>query len=226
MVSCTASFCNSLTNRISLISGNPLGTRYKPCKTAGDGIFSARSNPTGPLYPEGPRYWHAHTHSPSTRPSNPNFYVYTFFSVAVSSSPSYTFPLRPPPHSRYSEASQPLQPQILRPSSQLQAQIQPELRQPEETNGNTPTTSNLMFDRVLTSSPANLEEIVEEDQESYRGGYLAGNTPGYLQVPFRGPNTDAMQVEFDPDGEFIAADSETEPSSPDKTNDLMLFPER
>lgn len=68
--------------------GNTLGTRYKPCVAAAEGLFSSSRPPSNPLYPSGSKYWHCHQSSPR----GTKFYVYTFFSDRVSSSPSYSFP--------------------------------------------------------------------------------------------------------------------------------------
>lgn len=65
------------------ICGNPLGSRYKPCQAAAEGLFASRHHPLGPLTPEGPRYWHAH--SSPLQPAQS--YVYTFFAENVSSTP-------------------------------------------------------------------------------------------------------------------------------------------
>ncbi|PFH48994.1 hypothetical protein AMATHDRAFT_64090 [Amanita thiersii Skay4041] len=59
------------------LCGNPLGTRYKPCRTATEGIFSSRGHSS-------------RQHSPTIIPRLP---IYSFFATAVSPSPSYTFPL-------------------------------------------------------------------------------------------------------------------------------------
>jgi hypothetical protein len=66
-------------------SGNPLGSRYKPCQAAAEGLFASRHHPSGPLTPEGPRYWHAHS-SPLQHAQS---YVYTFFAENVTSTPTY-----------------------------------------------------------------------------------------------------------------------------------------
>ena len=64
------------------VCGNPLGTRYRPCTTAADGLFISRfrSNPL-PTRPNGPCYWRPISHSP---------FIYTFFPTAVTSSPPHT----------------------------------------------------------------------------------------------------------------------------------------
>ncbi|KAG2055062.1 hypothetical protein BDR06DRAFT_911936 [Suillus hirtellus] len=67
------------------ICGNPLGSRYKPCQAAAEGLFASRHHPSGPLIPEGPRYWHAHS-SPLQHAQS---YVYTFFAENVTSTPTH-----------------------------------------------------------------------------------------------------------------------------------------
>ncbi|KAG2116783.1 hypothetical protein DEU56DRAFT_164747 [Suillus clintonianus] len=67
------------------ICGNPLGSRYKPCQAAAEGLFASRHHPSGPLTPEGPRYWHAHS-SPLQHAQS---YVYTFFAENVTSTPTH-----------------------------------------------------------------------------------------------------------------------------------------
>jgi hypothetical protein len=91
------------------VCGNPLGTRYKPCQAASEGIFTSRNkhpSPTrraGPLHPSGPRYWGSsrassisrshRSEGSSERSPSSTFYVYTFFADHVSSSPACPFPL-------------------------------------------------------------------------------------------------------------------------------------
>lgn len=77
----------------------------------------------------------------------------------------------------------------------------------------------MLFDRVMTSSPTPLSDVgeAEEEQDDRNpGAYL------YLPLPVTGAYMNSMGARFDPDGEFI----EREPSSPDKTGEFMLFPER
>ncbi|KAH9919693.1 uncharacterized protein B0H18DRAFT_1086571 [Fomitopsis serialis] len=81
------------------VCGNTLGTRYLPCQAASEGLFShSASNHTPaprPLGPTGPQYWRNRrppsASSSSTRTSS-SFYLYTFFADHVSSSPAYAFP--------------------------------------------------------------------------------------------------------------------------------------
>jgi len=83
------------------VCGNTLGTRYKPCQAAAEGLFNGSPRTLRELRPEGSRYWHAH---PTSRPKSPTasastsppYYIYTFFSSNVSSSPDFTFPHHPP----------------------------------------------------------------------------------------------------------------------------------
>jgi hypothetical protein len=81
--SCVLKMTRNITDCV--LSGNPLGSRYKPCHAAAEGLFATRHHhPSGPLTPEGPRYWHAH--SPPPQHAQP--YVYTFFSENVTSTPT------------------------------------------------------------------------------------------------------------------------------------------
>ncbi|KDR84439.1 hypothetical protein GALMADRAFT_151335 [Galerina marginata CBS 339.88] len=76
------------------VCGNPLGTRYTPCKSAADTFFCSRNNeksqPSASSShlrgPEGPQYW-----QPSS-PRGSDHTIYTFFSNAVTSTPTYEFP--------------------------------------------------------------------------------------------------------------------------------------
>ena len=169
------------------LSGKPLGTRYKPCKTASEGIFAPRSNGrpcvSSPLHPEGSRYWHAQSHtrssiSPTTSSHTPQhdqtasksftnhssglYYVYTFFSTSVSSSPAYSFPPRHPSiHPTSSESQppqQPYQPQY-RPRS-FQFQQRPQVTQPN------PQIPSPFSRSGFTAGPAaNLNNEINDDND-------------------------------------------------------------
>ena len=65
----------------SLYSGNTLGTRYKPCQTAADGLFSFNNVSQVPICPQGPRYWHGRASGALSRTSSS--YIYTFFASNV-----------------------------------------------------------------------------------------------------------------------------------------------
>ena len=124
-----------------IYSGKPLGMRYKPCKTASDGIFNSRpngrQNPSA-FSPEGSRYWHAQSHTraasstsapsdqsgPHSKINASSFFVYTFFSTSVSSSPAYAFPPRAAQNNNLSPELQP-QPLPLRPEYQSPPDLEP-----------------------------------------------------------------------------------------------------
>jgi len=94
----------------------------------------------------------------------------------------------------------------------------------------------VLVDRGLTASPSPLSdagdgtpevreaqgEDVDADADGiYAYRYRYGEDDGY-PYPYQPLEGGERRAEvFDPDGEFIA-----EPESPDKTGDLMLFPER
>lgn len=63
--------------------GNPLGTRYRPCKTAAEGLFSTAVIPPHSNRPSGPAYWR-NLPSPSTTSVS---FIYTIFPDHVSSFP-------------------------------------------------------------------------------------------------------------------------------------------
>jgi hypothetical protein len=217
------------------VCGNPLGTRYKPCKTAAEGIFTSRPRPSGPVHPEGPRYWHAHSHphasSSTSRASltGGTFYVYTFFATSVTSSPAYAFPPRPALTSHHSAST----PQAQTYQSQFQVPLQRQPPQPQQppqqqqqqqasTLDAEPIFDASIYDRGVTASPTPLSDVGEGEGEGESEGYAyqyqyQATDPYQYQYP----PPDAMSGPFDPDGEFIA-----EPSSPDKTGDAMLPPER
>ncbi|KAF9023121.1 hypothetical protein BDZ89DRAFT_1070125 [Hymenopellis radicata] len=167
------------------VCGNPLGTRYRPCKTAEDGIFVPHaSHPRPHPHPDGPAYWH--DSAASTPP--PDFYIYTFFSSAVSSAPTYSFSSRPA-HIRQHH-----------PPQQIAVYSQP----PPLVD----LDDSLMFSRTITSSPVPLSDVGEEDDRE--GGYaMASNWAEFAN----------SSTPLDPDGDDT-------PNSPDKSNEVMLFPER
>lgn len=177
-------------------SGNPIGTRYRGCKTSGDGVTHVRHKPSSslPIRPEGQWYWR----TPNTL-TTAESYTYTFFSNAVSSSPSHIFPSQP---------------------------YIPEVRSDNYENDNLQpvTYTATMFDRVMTASPTPLSNLGEDERGiSYQDSYVTRDVPPFIPpfptIPLRGE----WASMYDPDGEFITT---PEPGSPEKTNDLMLFPER
>jgi len=91
-----------LTWTCFLFSGNPLGTRYTPCKSASDGFFCTRQSdkiPSSSIHPNP----HTTTVGPASYSrvfGTPKHHIYTFFADAVSPTPSYTFPTRKPSASR------------------------------------------------------------------------------------------------------------------------------
>lgn len=64
-------------------SGNPLGTRYRPCKSAAEGLFSTATPPAHPNHPSGSAYWR----NPPSNPLSSNCFIYTLFPDRVSSFP-------------------------------------------------------------------------------------------------------------------------------------------
>ncbi|KAF9779420.1 hypothetical protein BJ322DRAFT_1129764 [Thelephora terrestris] len=64
--------------------GNLLGTRYRPCKAAAEGLFSTATTPSHPNCPSGSAYWR-NPPSPSLSSSTP--FIYTLFPNHVSSFP-------------------------------------------------------------------------------------------------------------------------------------------
>jgi len=194
------------------VCGNPLGTRYKPCKTAGDGIFTSCAKPSGPLYPGGPRYWHGTSNpsSSSSQSSHP-FFVYTFFASAVTSFPAHDFPHRSRPQYSTETRSQIIQPAPVQQSSRWLAPPAPVDSSAEAREG---IPSRVFDDRYLNESPANLSD---DDQEPYQGSLIAAGSSVY--VPPSTPNEQAL----DPDGEMITLH---ESESLDKSTEVTIFPER
>ncbi|EGN94958.1 hypothetical protein SERLA73DRAFT_187230 [Serpula lacrymans var. lacrymans S7.3] len=115
------------------ICGNTLGTRYKPCQAAAEGLMTPQNQPSGPLRPEGPSYWHTCNSSPSNTHSHIPF-IYTFFGSHVTSSVS----ARSAPKNR-----------SLSPTSQQQVSSEPNMED---------SFNYSFFDRVITASPAPLSE--------------------------------------------------------------------
>ncbi|KAF8967501.1 hypothetical protein BDZ97DRAFT_524966 [Flammula alnicola] len=76
------------------VCGNPLGIRYIPCKSASDSFFCGRHNDkshaTRLRGPEGPQYWQASSSHASDHT------IFTFFSDAVTPTPSFEFPVQKP----------------------------------------------------------------------------------------------------------------------------------
>jgi len=66
-----------------LCSGNPLGTRYRPCKAAAEGLFSTAITPSHPNHPSGSAYWR----NPPSPLLTSTCYIYTLFPDHVSSFP-------------------------------------------------------------------------------------------------------------------------------------------
>jgi len=88
-------------------------------------------------------------------------------------------------------------------------------------------------DRVMTASPIPFSDLGEEDERAVEGVIMSSS---YQDVPDMAPPSGspptlpplALPVfryggEYDPDGEYVL---EVEPSSPDKMEGVMLFPER
>jgi len=227
------------------VCGNTLGTRYNPCQAAAEGLFTPRSRTMRALRPEGPRYWHAHSNSNSvSSASTSSYYIYTFFSSNVSSSPHFVFP-RPPLAAAGSPPSPAMAPSI--------------------DTSVTNSYDSADFDRVMTQSPMPIWEEgvepteMEPDQEPepegwQESGYRYGSISSIASVrmtqemPSQSPEPRPRAYRFrygrisslvlqaqpgeegemlDPDG--VAIDTgmvPTEPNSPDKLGEGMLLPER
>jgi len=89
-----------------------------------------------------------------------------------------------------------------------------------ENDDTTATYTNTILDRFMTMSPVALSDTNEERRSLYQPRGLRVDAP--VQAPVRGL-VYVDQPEVDPDGEYILDDV---PSSPDKANEAMLFPER
>ncbi|KAH7909636.1 hypothetical protein BJ138DRAFT_1010424 [Hygrophoropsis aurantiaca] len=113
------------------ICGNALGSRYKPCQAAAEGLFTPHRHVLHPMRPEGPAYWHAR---PSTAVQDNQPFIYTFFASNVSSSS----PLISPPNET---DVAPVQQDFLSP-----------VDNPFEYN---------IFDRAITASPSALSDREE-----------------------------------------------------------------
>ncbi|KAG6369634.1 hypothetical protein JVT61DRAFT_6085 [Boletus reticuloceps] len=85
------------------ICGNTLGTRYKPCQTAADGLFSLQHVSQAPICPQGPRYWHGR--APAANSTTSPSYIYTFFASNVTRASQSPTPRVPPPSSTSPEES-------------------------------------------------------------------------------------------------------------------------
>jgi hypothetical protein len=232
------------------VCGNPLGTRYMPCQAASEGLFSnaGRSTTRGirPLHPSGSRYWQTMSRSntsisrPSSRPGTSRqgcFYVYTFFSTQVSSSPICPFPPLPKLPQRSPEIITPYAP-----SSDA-----PRVIPPITTTwlGYSPTTSPQPYSPIF--APAPTEPGIPRPRSrspSRRSPGLRLSIPSFqlpLPVGRSNPNasshnerTSAVAVatidgsQLDADGVPIGGElNDVEPDSPDKTTtDGMLWSSR
>ncbi|KAF7968233.1 hypothetical protein HWV62_31559 [Athelia sp. TMB] len=215
--------------------GNTLGTRYKPCQAAAEGLFShtsasrVRTPIPGPLRPEGPEYWHPsyqHPSSPSSAPHRQSsrsaraaspYHVYTFFSANVTASPQFSFPSStshhhhrvPSPPALVSPSSPP---RIIRlPPPRAQSQAQPRF-----------------FDR-MTRSP---EPIWESEIPEYGRRLPVSNpdpsgagaaVPQNQNVGFGAQVAYDNGVMLDLDGVAIPRGDgvvPTQPNSPDKLGEL------
>jgi hypothetical protein len=101
--------------------------------------------------------------------------------------------------------------------------------------GGVPRFDTMVFDRVLTASPMPLSDVGESGEEgeedasgdayAYRYQYRlrpsGGEPEGEREVSRYGEDAGAGRGRFDADGEIIG-----DPGSPDKTGEVMLFPER
>jgi hypothetical protein len=107
------------------------------------------------------------------------------------------------------------------------------LESPIFANPALPPPEPTFFDRGLTSSPSPLpdsgdapearevQDVLPEDTNAgsaYSYQYREADAYPYSYQPLEGARRTEL---FDPDGEFI-----TEPDSPDKAGEMMLFPER
>lgn len=226
------------------ISGNTLGTRYKPCQAAAEGLFThtsssrIRTSTVGPMRPEGPQYWHSSSQyhpssspSPSrsssrnTRPTSSPYYVYTFFSANVSSSPHFTFP--PSNHHHHHRVSPP--PVTVLSSSSTSP---PQMRVPQPRLQSPPAASYepTFFDRGMTQSPEAIWEseapnriVSPSNNNNNNGNSGPMAVDSRLQVAYDGG------VLLDLDGVAIPggiAEVPTQPNSPDKLGEGISLPER
>jgi hypothetical protein len=156
------------------VCGNPLGTRFTPCRMAVSGMFSPGHKhytslqapwtrdalPALPMRPEGPRYWHA---IPSSSSSVASSHIHSFFSTAVTSYPEYNFPPK---------GASPV---------------------PSTSNGITvQEPSTMYFDRHITASPSPLESSSFRDRESSFPGIKSRACCGPMKTLY-GP-TSPLQV--------------------------------
>ena len=169
--------CNHLISPFD--SGNPLGTRYVPCKSASDGFLSSRNmdKRSSSSRLRGSQYWQA------SGSQAQDFTVYSFFSHSVTPTPAYAFPAQKSRQRVYSEphfsdASLDLvssAPSLEHPTElvsdddedetlmnvgQWQSVLTP--RGEEETSLEQPPT-NMILDRFAASSPTPLSEYAGDE---------------------------------------------------------------
>ncbi|KAF8187174.1 hypothetical protein BJ912DRAFT_970392 [Pholiota molesta] len=186
------------------VCGNPLGTRHIPCKSASDSFFCPRNTEKARLRgPEGPQYWHLQASDHTT---------FTFFSDAVTSRPSYTFPTRARQRVLSNASDESLD--VSHSSSDDEGDSFP--FRGDWSSDLTSYSPPVSFyqQQVIGAWERERERQRENDRRRPRGG--------------RGFDPDGASAVWgvvDPDG----IDGETdvqEPGSPDKANEHFLFPER
>ncbi|KZT70258.1 hypothetical protein DAEQUDRAFT_725529 [Daedalea quercina L-15889] len=233
------------------VCGNTLGTRYLPCQAASEGIFSHsacnHSPESRPAGPSGPQYWRnrrapSTSSTSSTRPSS-SFYLYTFFADHVSPSPAYAFPeaakhaggraqadQMPGPGSRsasppltygyrYTASPRPVSPYPLPPAA-------PSVPNRAPSPGAAPATSNIPAS--IYPMWAQLPPRTPPPQSFMRTPQLALNVPDSGQSTLVDAPSGVDENEFgalDADGVLVSTEDVEEPSSPDKTTE-MVWPGR
>ncbi|KAL0947683.1 hypothetical protein HGRIS_013771 [Hohenbuehelia grisea] len=185
-----------------VVCGNLLGSRFRPCNLFERSILGSRHRHAEPSCPSGARYWRPCAYSSWLK--NQSYDVYTFSTTAVSSNPPYVFQShRPRPssiRSRYYSS-------------------QSDLTTVDDSRTNTPDYIDMVLGRGFTDSPTPLSDAGDENEESYPVRLVGGEAWGSN----RPDEPASVGPVFNADGELITGD---EPSSPDKTHELMLFPER
>lgn len=195
----------------SHFSGNPLGTRYKPCKIASDDIFSSRLKFSGPSCPEGPRYWHPSSNRSSSLSPDSGFVVYTFLTHAVTSYPGYEFPCPQSSQQQYHMSDLSTAPPFIPPTFTSDYNSE----QPPQQILFSTTASP----RYFTASPASLSDVGEDDQEVSQGPYSMPMVADFVMDEPSSP----PPPPFDPNGDLTIPDDLT---LQDKTPVATLTPER
>lgn len=132
-------------HKLRRCSGNPLGTRYRPCKAAAEGLFTTTITPSHPDHPSGSTYWR----NPPPPSLTSTCYIYAFFPDRVSSFPPLHLTSTSTPNVRSIVRSAAEQISSTQPSTSDAASSQPRLGPEFDADGNPIGESASAPDKVI-----------------------------------------------------------------------------